>query len=303
MIENYAELEKRMKQNPVKRRVAVAAAHDLHTLEGVNEAASKGIIEPILVGNEDTIKELIRQEGFHLMDAPVIHEADNRAAAWKAVELIRRGEADILMKGKLQTAELMKEVVNKEHGLKTDSIMSHVGLFQIPAYHKLIILTDGGMVIAPNVEQKKEIIENAVAILRGMDVNEPKVAALCATEVENPKMQASVDAAQLKRWNQEGALKDCIVEGPISFDLMFDEESAKIKGFESPVAGDADIWLVPDMTAGNLVAKALMCAAGAQMAGLIVGAEVPIVLVSRGATWEEKYNSLVFAAAAAGSGM
>lgn len=300
MLNSYDALVSEVKEKGEKKRIAVAAAHDAHTLEGVAEACGQGLVQPMLVGDEKKIKEIIQREGLPLETAEIIHQPDELKAAKNAVSLVREGKADILMKGLLQTSDLMKEVVNRETGIKKDGVLSHVGLFQIPAYHKLIALTDGGMMIAPDAQQKRRLVENAVEVMKALGCGCPKVAALCATETVNPKMPASIDAALLKNWNEEGFLKDCVVEGPISFDLMFDREAAAIKKYESPVAGDADIWLMPDMTAGNLVAKSLMCAAGAKMAGLIVGARVPIVLVSRGATAEEKYYSLIFAAAIAG---
>jgi len=299
MLNSFADLEKIVLKKPSKRRVVVAAAHDVHTLKGVDDAWTKGMIEPVLIGNGAKIREIIGTIGLSIRDAEIIEAADDIVCAKKAVQMIAAGEGDALMKGKLQTADLLREVVNKEYGLLTSEIMSHVGLFQVPTYHKLFILTDGGMVVAPDVKQKCKIIDNAVRMFARIGVENPKVAVLCATEVENPKMPASVDAAQLKRLNSEGFVKDCVVEGPISFDLMYDAASAKIKGFNSPVAGDADILLLPDMTAGNLVAKTFVLAAKGMMAGLIVGAKAPIVLVSRSATAEEKYCSLIFAAAAA----
>jgi phosphate butyryltransferase len=299
MLTSFSELERAVKNKGAKMRVLVAAAHDSHTLEGIDEAFAKGIIEPVLIGDGEKIRAIIKDEGLSIGGAEIIQAADDAQSAKTAARLVAEGKGGVIMKGKLQTADLLREVVSKEYGLRTGDIMSHVGLFQIPGYHKLMVLTDGGMVIAPDLEQKRQILDNAVRALAALGVTNPKVAALCATEVENPKMPASVDAACLKKLNQEGAIKGCVVEGPISFDLMFDKESAKIKGYESPVAGDADIMLLPDMTAGNLVAKSLMLAAKAMMAGLIVGAKAPIVLVSRGATAEEKYWSLVFAAAIA----
>ena len=298
MIRTYEELIEIVKAKKSKKRVVVAAAADLHTLEGINTAYNNGVIEATLVGDKEKIRGIIASEGFQLEGAEIIDEPDDAEAAKKSVEMIRQGEGDILMKGKLQTAMLMKAVVNKDTGLQKGGIISHVGLFQIPNYHKLMVITDGGVMVAPDAEQKKLIVENAVGVLSRLGYNEPKVAVLCAVETENPKMQATVDAALLKKWNLEGNLTGCVVEGPISFDLMYDTESARTKGYESPVSGDADICLMPDITAGNLVAKALMCAAGARMAGLITGAAAPIVLVSRGASSEEKYLSLIFAAAA-----
>ena len=299
MIKTYDDLVERVRSEGSKKQVIVVGAADLHTLEGINNAYSQGVIDATLVGDKGKILEIIAAEGFQLEGVDIIDEPDNVRAAKKSVELIREGKGDILMKGNLQTADLMREVVDKTTGLKRDGILSHVGLFQIPTYHKLLVITDGGMVIAPDLDQKKQIIENAVRVMTNLGIEKPKVAALCAVEVENPKMQATVDAARLKSWNEEGEIAGCVVEGPISFDLMFDKESAKTKGYESPVAGDADICLVPDMTAGNLMAKAISFAGGGMMAGIIAGVSVPIVLVSRGASSEEKYYSLVFAAAVA----
>ncbi|MDR2156593.1 MAG: phosphate butyryltransferase [Clostridiales Family XIII bacterium] len=299
MLKTFEDMERIVKAKPNKIRVAVVAAHDPHTLEGVSAASAQGLTEPLLIGDADKIRRICEETGLPLADAEILDVADDAAGAKKAAALIAAGDAQVLMKGKLQTADLLREVVNRELGLLTGEIMSHVGLFQIPNYHKLMMITDGGMVISPDVEQKRQILDNATAVMRKLGVEKPKVAVLCATEVENPKMQASVDAAELKRRNRDGRIAGCVVEGPISFDLMYDRESAAIKGYDSPVSGETDICLLPDMTAGNLVAKTFYVAAGAMMAGLIVGAKAPIVLVSRGATAEEKYWSLVFAAAVA----
>jgi phosphate butyryltransferase len=299
MLKKFSDLESIVKGKPAKRRILVAAAHDGHTLEGVGEAFAKGMIEPVLIGDRRKIAGIIAERSLGLGGAEVIDAPDDAACAKKAAGMAAAGYGDAIMKGKLQTADLLREVVDKKNGLLVGDIMSHAGLFQVPTYHKLFVLTDGGMVIAPDIRQKQMILGNAVRTLAALGVENPKVAALCATETVSPKMQASVDAAELKRRNKEGEVKGCIVEGPISFDLMYDAESAKVKGYDSPVAGDADILLMPDMTSGNLVAKSLMLAAGGMMAGLIVGAKLPVVLVSRGASAEEKYWSLVFAAAVA----
>jgi phosphate butyryltransferase len=299
MLKTFKDMEQAVKGRQGKMRVAAAAAHDLHTLEGLQAAREKGMVEPVLIGDAAKIREICKEAGLSVGDAEIIDISDDAAGARKAAALVAEGGAQILMKGKLQTADLLRAVVNKELGLLTGEIMSHVGLFQIPTYHKLMIITDGGMVISPDIDQKMKILDNAAAVMRKLGVEEPKAAALCATETENPKMQATVDAAELKRRWQAGQIKNCVVEGPISFDLMYDKESAAVKGYNSPVSGEADICLLPDMTAGNLVAKTFYVAAGAMMAGLVVGAKAPIVLVSRGATAAEKYWSLVFAAAVA----
>jgi phosphate butyryltransferase len=299
MLKTFKDMEQAVKARAGRIRVAAVAAHDLHTLEGLNAASEKGMIEPVLIGDAGKIRGICKEAGLSVGGAEIIDIADDKAGARKAAALIAEGGAQALMKGKLQTADLLREIVNKELGLLTGEIMSHVGLFQIPTYHKLMAITDGGMVISPDIEQKVKILDNAAAVMRKLGVEEPKAAALCATETENPKMQATVDAAELKRRWQAGLIKGCVVEGPISFDLMYDKASAAVKGYDSPVSGEADICLLPDMTAGNLVAKTFYVAAGAMMAGLVVGAKAPIVLVSRGATAAEKYWSLVFAAAVA----
>jgi phosphate butyryltransferase len=297
MLRTFADLKKIADAKQKRMRTIAVAAHDLHTLEGLDAAYRARLIEPVLIGDRNKIEALIDQEALSLSEAEIINESDDFRAAKKAVEIIRNGEGDILMKGRMQTADMLREVVSKETGLPVTGTISHIGLFQIPGRDRLAALTDGGMVIAPNVDQKQQIIENAVRTLRALGYSEPNVAVLCAAETVNPKIQASMDAVTLKERNCAGLISGCTVEGPISFDLMYDKEAATIKGYESPISGNSDIWLMPDMTAGNLVAKSLMCAAKAQMAGIIIGAKVPIVLVSRGATAEEKYWSLVFAAA------
>lgn len=297
MIRSFDELKRSVKGSGARKRAAVAAAHDEHTLQALSAAYTDGITEPILIGEAEKIKEIIARLNLPFFNAPIISAGDDAASAREAVALIREREADFIMKGKLQTADLLKEVVNKERGLSEGGIMSHVGLFEIPGFHKLVAITDGGMVLYPTLEQKTHILENALRTLSRLGYDCPKAAALCATEVVNPKMQESVDAAELKKMSEDGRLQDCIVEGPISYDLMISCESAEIKGYHSPVTGDADIWLMPNMTCGNILAKALMYSAGAKMAGIIVGAKAPIVLVSRGATAEEKYLSLLLSAA------
>ena len=271
-------------------------------MEGVSEACRQGFIHPILIGDEKAIRRLIEAERLCLDEAEIIHEPDNIKAAKAAVAQIREGKADILMKGMLQTSELMREVVSSESGIKGGGVLSHVGLFSIPAYHKMILLTDGGMLIAPDAEQKRQLAENAVDVMKSLGCSCPKIAVLCATEAVNPKMPASVDAAMLKRWNEEGVLKDCIVEGPLSYDILMSKESAHKKGFDSELVGDADIVVVPNMPCGNILGKALLFSAGADMAGLIVGAKAPIALTSRGATEKEKRQSLLLAAACAKGG-
>lgn len=285
-----------MKDMPEKKTVVVAAADDEHTLEGIHSTMKVGLINAVLIGNRDKINDIIKRQGYEI-DAPIIDVDDEQKAAEKAVFLIREGKGDFLMKGRLQTATLLKEVVNKENGLNLGGVMSHVGLFEIPTYHKLVAITDGGMILHPDLAQKKSIIENAVRALKGVGIDTPKVAVMAGAEVVNPKAPESVDADALKKMYLLGEIKDCIVEGPISYDLAMSREAAEVKGYKSPVAGDADVMMMPDMAAGNLVAKALTVSGNTKMAGIIMGAKVPIVLVSRSASSEEKFLSLLFAAA------
>ncbi|HIW39542.1 MAG TPA: bifunctional enoyl-CoA hydratase/phosphate acetyltransferase [Candidatus Eubacterium pullicola] len=276
-----------------KRTVAVVAAHDAHTLEAVLKTKDEGILDHILIGKKDEIIKIGNELGYDVSPDVIIDSDTDEDAVAKGLDLIKTGGADFLQKGILQTSTLLKGVVNKENGIKARDTLSNVALLDIPAYHKVVGLTDGGMVMYPTLEQKKDIIDNAVEVYKALGYDNPKVAILCAVETLNPKMPETVDAAELKKMNQEGIIKDCVVEGPISFDLAVDPEAAKIKGYESPVAGDADIIIMPDISAGNLTSKALTVLGGAMMAGIVMGAKCPIALNSRSAAFEEKYYSLL----------
>jgi phosphate butyryltransferase len=277
--------------------VAVVAAEDEHTLQAVFHAVADGLVDPVLIGNAPKIREILRKLKVSVSDDAVIHADDDKSAAAKGVELVNQGKADFIMKGKLQTGDLLSAVVDKQKGLKTGKLMSHFVINEVPSYHKLLVTTDGGMMMYPDLGQKKEIIENAVRVLRALGYEQPKVAVLAAVEKVNPSMPESVDAAALKEMNQKGEIANCIVEGPVSYDCAVSKESAEAKGFVSAVAGDADILISPNIAAGNILGKCLLFSAGGKMAGFIVGAKVPVVLTSRGASSEEKYLSLVLSAA------
>jgi len=279
------------------KKVVVAAAQDEHSLEAVAEVARDGLVAPVLVGDREAISPLIEKLGLPVKADDLHHEPDVEKAARLAVELVRRGRGDFLMKGLLETSQLLKAVVDKEHGLGRGRLMSHVAYQKIPQYHKMLITTDGGMVVYPTLEQKKEILENAVDMLLAMGYDRPKVAVLAGVEKVNPKMPETVDADALKAMNLAGEIKNCLVEGPISMDLALVKAKAVIKKYASEVAGEADILLMPNLCTGNCVGKAFTEMAGAKMAGLIMGARAPIVVTSRGSSAEEKYLSLVLAAA------
>jgi phosphate butyryltransferase len=298
VIKNFDHLIELVKDIDGVKRVAVVCAHDEHTLEAVQKAENEGLIKSVLVGKSVEIKEILKKLDFKKEDSEIVDVEGDLETSYKAVELIRNNQADFIMKGKIQTGDLLKAVVDKEKGLRTGKVMSHIVFNELPNYHKLIATTDGGMMMYPDLDKKKQILENAVDTLISLGYDKPKVAALAAVEKVNPKMPESVDAGALKDMYLNGEIKNCIVEGPISYDLTMSKESAEIKGYESPVTGDADIMLVPNITVGNILGKSLIYSAGAKMAGFIVGAKVPIVLTSRGSTSEEKYLSLVLSAAA-----
>ncbi len=295
---SFDDLIKKVQNLDSMKKVAVVSAQDEHTLEAVFKAKKDNIVEPILIGNKKKIIEILSRLHESVLEESIINVESDSEAAEKAVELINENKADFIMKGKIQTADLLRAVVNKENGLRTGKVMSHIVIHEIPTYHKLLAVTDGGMMMYPNLDEKKQILENAVSTFLALGYENPKVAVLAAVETVNPKMQESVDADMLKKLNIKGEIKNCIVEGPISYDLTMSKESASIKGFVSPVTGEADIIVVPNITVGNILGKSLVYSAGAKMAGFIVGAKVPIVLTSRGSTSEEKYLSLALSASA-----
>ena len=296
--QNFKQLQAKVLQAPNAKRVAVVAAEDEHALQAAICAWREGIVQPLLIGDAGRISRSLHDWEISLPDDAIIPTKDSDAAARLAVEMIRCQEADFLMKGGLQTADLMRVVVDREVGLRSGRLMSHIAFLEISNYHKLLVITDGGMVLHPSLIEKKHIIENAVDFMRKMGYTQPKIAVMAAVERINPKMQETVDAAQLKYMNEDGQIQHCLIEGPISYDLAVSKESARIKGYESPVTGEADVMLVPTIAAGNLLAKGLIYSGGAKMAGVIVGAQVPIVLTSRGSSAEEKFSSLLLAASA-----
>ena len=297
-ISGFQQLKQDLKHIPPKAAV-VAAAHEEHTLQAVRKAQEDGLIRPVLVGDAQEIQRLTEAMGWQVPPEDVVDEKDEASCARRAVELIRQGRGSLLIKGMLQTGTLLKEVVRHGTGIRGSAVLSHVAILDVPAYHKLMFITDGGMVVAPDLEQKRAILQNALGLCRFLGYDRTKAAVLCAVETVNPKMPETVDAAALKEEGAQGAFGDCLVEGPISLDLATDREAAAIKGYHSPVAGDADIFLVPNITAGNLLGKSLYGLAGGDMAGLVLGASVPITINSRGATPAEKYDSILIAAAMA----
>ncbi len=297
IYKTFEQLVAHLRASVATRRVAVAAAQDEHTLQAILKVQEDGIISPVLVGDGAEIRKLLASLGAQVPDEDIYEAPGFSEAAALSVRLVREGKAHFIMKGKLDTSDILRAVVNKETGLGTGSTMSHIAINEIPRYHKLLVTTDGGMLLSPTLEQKRDIILNAVSALRSMGYSNPKVGVLADAEKVNPKLQDSKDAAALKEMNQRGEIPCCIVEGPISFDLAVVKEWAAVKNYVSPCAGDVDILVVPNITAGNILGKSLVEMAGAKMAGLVVGAKCPIVVTSRGSSSEEKYNALALAAA------
>ncbi|NBH61740.1 bifunctional enoyl-CoA hydratase/phosphate acetyltransferase [Anaerotruncus sp. 80] len=297
-FKDFEELEKSF-HAAGKKTVAVAAAQDKSALTAVRQCRKEGLVDAILIGDEALIREEIKAFDGDFDDCEIIDAKTLEEAAQKTCQCVRDGKADFILKGKIDTGILLKAVVKEENGLRTGKLMSHLAFLKIPNYHKLIVLTDSGMVLYPTLEQKKEIIENAVENLCNMGYDTPKVGLLAAIEKVNPKQPETVDAAALTEMYKNGEITGCIVEGPLSYDILMSRQSAHKKGFDSELVGDADVLVVPDMPCGNILGKALLFSAGADMAGLIVGAKVPIALTSRGATEKEKRQSLLLAAACA----
>ncbi|MFU2417664.1 bifunctional enoyl-CoA hydratase/phosphate acetyltransferase [Peptacetobacter sp. AB800] len=300
MIKKLDDIFDELKSCDKKAVLSVAAAHDEEVLLAVKDACDMNIIKAILIGEEEKIRKIASEINFDLSDVEVINESDLKLCAEKAVKLVSSGKADYVMKGLLDTSIILKEVLNKEYGLRTDSLLSHVMIYEVPSYHKLLILTDGGMNIDPDVSQKKKIADNAIKAAKSLGIENVKVACLAAKEKVNPKMQATLDADELKSMCKDGMFGNgVVVEGPIAFDLAVSKEACKIKGYESEVGGDADILLVPTIETGNGIGKALTYMANAKSAGIIMGAKAPIVLVSRADTHESKLYSIAYGAIAA----
>jgi phosphate acetyltransferase len=264
---------------PVSTAVVHPCEHS--ALAGAIDAAAQGLITPILVGPAAKIEEVAKAGGIDLGRTRVVDVPHSHAAAGKAVELVRKGEAELLMKGSLHTDELLSAVVARETGLRTGRRISHVFIMDVPTYHKVLVVTDAAISIAPTLEDKVDICQNAIDLAISLGVNVPKVAILAAVETVTSKMPATIDAASLCKMAERGQITGGILDGPLAFDNAISKEAAKVKGIRSEVAGDPDILLCPDLEAGNILAKQLTFLAKADSAGLVLGARVPIILTSR----------------------
>lgn len=277
------------------RKIAVAFAQDEDVLMALKVAVEENICEPILVGDKEKIIDISKNISFNLNNIEIIDEKDSMQACREAVTLVSSGKADAVMKGLVDTSIILKAVLDKEIGLRTGNVLSHAAVFSLDTYHKFFIVTDAAMSIAPNADEKRQIVENTVELSKALGAEIPKVAVICAKEKVNPKMQATLDAQSLVDMQKEGKMKNCIVEGPYALDNAISKEAAELKGIKGEVAGDADILLMPNIEAGNVFYKALTYLANADNAGIILGAKAPIVLTSRADSDKAKLNSIALA--------
>lgn len=291
MIKAFDEIIK-MAQEKGPKTVAVAVSQDLEVLMAVRQAKDLKIADVILVGDQEKTREIAEKNNISLEGFELIECRDNVEAARKAVELVSSGEAHVVMKGLTDTSVVLKAVLDEKIGLRTGNVLSHVAVFDIAGYDRLFYVTDAAMNLAPDLQAKKQIIENAVQVANALGNDNPKVACVCAVEKINPKMQATVDAAALVKMNESGELKGCVVGGPFGLDNAISEEAAKHKGIVHPVAGLADILLMHVIEAGNAMYKSMVFFARGKNAGIIVGAKAPIVLTSRADSDITKLNSI-----------
>jgi len=296
MIKKLAEIES-LVSGISGARMVVVAAHDDNVLGSIKEVYEKGYISPILIGDKEKIFKVAEEASIDISHMEIIKETDNTQAARIAVNMVNSGEAEILMKGQLQTAELLRVVLDKERGLRTNRVLSHVGIFEAGGYSKLLICTDAGININPDLKQKAEIIQNSVNVAIKLGIEKPKVAVLSAVEVINPSMPSTIDAAALSKMAQRGQLSNCIVDGPLAMDNAISLDAALHKHISSEVAGDPDILLVPNIEAGNILVKSLVFLSNAKSCGIITGARVPLVVTSRADDWHSKYYSILLALA------
>jgi phosphate butyryltransferase len=274
------------------KTVAVAAGHQAEILLAGLDAEEAGLAEVVLVGDSAKIRTIAAEEGFDISRMEVIHCSEAPEAAWQVMKLVSEGQADIAMKGKVETSDFLRAALSRELRLRMGRLFTHVAAFEIPEFDRLIFISDAGVVVAPDLEQKVEIVQNAIDVAHALDITVPRVAVLAATEVVNPKVPTTLDAANLSKMADRGQIRGGLVDGPLALDNAISPESAQVKGIRSEVAGYADILIAPDIEAGNVLAKAITYFAQGKMAGVVFGARCPLILPSRSDTREAKLVSL-----------
>jgi len=293
---SFNKLFELVKKQP-KRKLVVANGIDSHTLEAVAQAMHEGIVSVVLTGDEATIKNNIKQKGYQSETFEIINCDNEQEAVQKAVEMVHNGQADVIMKGLVSTDNYMRAILDKDNGLLVEgNLLTHLAMIKIPNYHKPLFVSDVAILPMPTLEQKKQIVNYLTASARSFGVVLPKIAFLAATEKVSPKMLACTDAAELKKMWQQGEFENTICDGPMALDLALDKKSAEIKKFESPVAGDADCLLFPNIEAGNVFYKTVAKFCDPEIAAIVVGTSVPAILSSRGDSMQTKLNSIALAA-------
>ncbi len=284
-----------------KKRLVVAAGEDPHTIEAVARAHKEGIVDVTLVGNPEKIAEVAKEHNVDTSQFEIVEEKDPKKAAKVAVRLIREGKGDALMKGLVDTATYMRAILNKEEGLlKEKKVLSHVTVVEFPLHHKLLIVSDVAVIIHPTLEQKIEMIKYTIEVANALGIENPKIAIISAVEKVNPKMPSTIDAALLKVMGERGQIKGAIIDGPLALDIAVSKECLDIKGLKSPVDGDADILIFPDIVTGNVFFKTATQLAGGKIAAVVTGTDVPCVLTSRADDEDSKFYSIALAALVAG---
>lgn len=290
-ITNFAELIAAAKRLGPKT-IGIAAANEKEILLAAADAQEQGIATFILVGNQPLIREIASAQEINITGMIVVHEPDARKAARRVIELVNLGHVDFAMKGRVETSVFLKAALDREHGLRKGELLTHVGVMEIPGFDRLLLISDAGVVVAPTMEQKIAIVQNAIKVAHVLGVEEPRVAVLAATEMVNTKIPTTMDAANLSKMADRGQIRGGIVDGPLALDNAISEESARVKGIKSPVAGRANILIAPDIEAGNALAKAITYFAKGKMAGIVVGAKAPLVVASRADPHESKLVSI-----------
>ncbi|WP_243545744.1 phosphate acyltransferase [Pseudodesulfovibrio tunisiensis] len=292
MLSNFDELITRVRSGR-QYRVCVAAAQDEELLSAVKLASDMGFLFPVLVGPEDEIRDLTEKVG--LDECEIIACDETETCAGKAVEIVRSGKADVLMKGVINTAIYMRAILNRQKGLRNGSLISALAAYDLKEYHKLIFCSDSGINTSPDLEQKRQILVNALGAMKRLGMDCPNVAALTANEMVHPKIQATVDADALVTMSRNRELPDCVIEGPIAFDVAFDRHAAEHKGIDSRISGEVDLILAPNIETGNALGKSWLTLSKAKWAGVVLGTTHPVVLGSRSDTAEVKINSIALA--------
>lgn len=299
-MRSLAELESLLTDRS-SARLAVVAAHDEHVLDALKAFQGRNLLQATLIGDKDRIVEIADRIRLDLSGMELIKETDDQLAARRAVSMAAEGNADFLMKGLIPTADLMRAVLDWEKGLRTSQLISHIEILELPAYGKLVYVTDAGINIAPDLRQKAEIIRNAVDVAHRLGVARPKVAVLTAIEMPNPDIPATIEASALSKMAERGLIRDCLVDGPLSMDVAIDREAARHKGVQGEVAGDADILVPPEINAANILLKSLVFLGKAHSCSILAGTRVPIVVTSRAESSQSKYHSIVLALALSAS--